>query len=166
MELVQETSDVGLLVVGNGRAKTSLEQKSKRLKEVVFTGHVGYETMAAYYGLADIFVLPSREEVWGLVVNEAMASGLPVVCSRNAGCCRDLVKDGVNGFSYETEDVRMLATKISILANDAELRRSFGLASQHIVESGFTVRHLADGVEEAVLKAFNKKRHVDRGEGS
>ncbi len=153
LAIVQEKCDVGLLVVGDGRERSSLTRLSRGLKEVVFAGNIEYRDLPDYYALADMLVLPSHEEVWGLVVNEAMACGIPILCSRTAGCSRDLVKDGVNGFVFEPGDVKTLALRIEELASDEELRRSFGSSSQEIVARGFTLKHLADGVEQAVLRA-------------
>jgi glycosyltransferase involved in cell wall biosynthesis len=64
-------------------------------------GPVPVEEMADWYRAADLHVFPSMGDVWGLVVNEAMACGVPTLCSIHAGCCDDLVQDGVNGLSFD-----------------------------------------------------------------
>ena len=156
MSIVQQKRDVGLVVVGDGRERSSLTHLSRGLKEVVFTGNIKYRDLPDYYALADMLVLPSREEVWGLVVNEAMACGTPILCSSNAGCSRDLVKDSVNGFVFQPGDVNTLAQRIEELASDAELRGSFGSSSQQIIAGGFTIKHLADGVEQAITRVATK----------
>jgi len=156
MSIVQQKRDVGLVVVGDGRERSSLTHLSRGLKEVVFTGNIQYRDLPDYYALADMLVLPSREEVWGLVVNEAMACGTPILCSSNAGCSRDLVKDSVNGFVFQPGDVNTLAQRIEELASDAELRGSFGSSSQQIIAGGFTIKHLADGVEQAIMRVATK----------
>jgi len=156
MSIVQQKRDVGLVVVGDGRERSSLTHLSRGLKEVVFTGNIKYRDLPDYYALADMLVLPSREEVWGLVVNEAMACGTPILCSSNAGCSRDLVKDSVNGFVFQPGDVNTLAQRIEELASNEELRGSFGSSSQQIIAGGFTIKHLADGVEQAITRVATK----------
>ena len=70
----------------------------QKLKHVHFLGFRNQTQLPACYALADVFVLPSRYEAWGLVVNEAMCSGLPIIASDKVGAARDLVREGVNGF--------------------------------------------------------------------
>lgn len=89
-----------LLIVGDGPERRRLEQKIAQLQLqtlVLLTGAVSPDQIAAYYRLADIFVFASRTETQGMVVLEAMASGLPVVAVRASGI-DDFVKNGVNGF--------------------------------------------------------------------
>ena len=66
------------------------------------------ETLASHYGRSHALVLASRKDTWALVVNEAMAAGLPVIVSRACGCVDDLVEDGVNGWSFACDDVQGL----------------------------------------------------------
>jgi glycosyltransferase involved in cell wall biosynthesis len=65
--------------------------------------------MPRFFDLASVFVLPSRHEPWGLIVNEAMNAARPVIVSDDVGCAPDLVQDGVNGFIYPTGDIDALA---------------------------------------------------------
>jgi glycosyltransferase involved in cell wall biosynthesis len=76
--------------------------------------------MKIVYRLANVFVLPSKSETWGLSVNEALASGIPVLVSDRCGCAADLVVDGVNGFIFKSNDLYSLARCIQkYLLNDA-----------------------------------------------
>lgn len=102
--------------------------------DVIFYGFRQYEDNAAFYGLAELFVLPSFWEEWGLVVNEAMACGLPVLVSHSAGCARDLVESGRNGYAFDHASVSALATHLTALAADAPLRREMGEASRMIIQ--------------------------------
>lgn len=83
-----------------------------------------------FYGLAEAFILPSLWEEWGLVVNEAMASGLPIVVSETAGCAEDLVADGENGFTFDPTNPYPLAGFLDRLAADASLRKRMSRISQ------------------------------------
>jgi len=106
--------DVGLLVVGSGPQEKELREfcQSHALKNVYFEGFHQPNDLPRYYALADVFVLPSFKEVWGLVVNEALASGLYVLCSNRAGAAYDLIKEGWNGALFDPCNVEELAMLI------------------------------------------------------
>ena len=90
--------------------------------------------MPAYYGLASAFVHASTTEQWGLVVNEAMASGLPVLVSNRCGCAPDLVQEGVNGFTFDPYNVEQLAQlMLKISAFQTFSLSTFGAASRRII---------------------------------
>lgn len=99
-----------LLLVGDGSERKRLKAQVARLKaqNVVFAGAVPYNELAAYYAAADFFVFPTLLDVWGLVVNEAMASGLPVLCSRYAGCAEELIIPGQTGEVFDPTDTQTL----------------------------------------------------------
>jgi 1,2-diacylglycerol 3-alpha-glucosyltransferase len=140
-----------LVFVGSGRLEKSLqdrclaaglsifksEERGAVLRhgdaDVFFFGFRQAEELPEFYALASAFILPSREEEWGLVVNEAMASGLPVVVSQVAGCARDLVRDGENGFLFDPFDVNTLAGHLEKIARQPELTDSMGEASRRII---------------------------------
>jgi len=90
-----------LVIVGDGLLRPELESRVDHFgihEFVHLAGFRQYDELPAYYGLASAFVLPSTIEQWGLVVNEAMAAGLPVIVSDVCGCAPDLVVDGETGF--------------------------------------------------------------------
>ena len=93
-------------------------------------GFVQPADLPGLYAAADVFVLPSRHDGWGLVVNEALGAGLPIVVSDRVGAGRDLVKDGENGFVFPSEDVDALASCLARLAESKALRKRFGHASR------------------------------------
>jgi glycosyltransferase involved in cell wall biosynthesis len=101
---------------------------------VRLAGFVQYDGLPALYGRAGAFILPSVSETWGVVVNEAMAAGLPVLVSNRCGCAPDLVEDGRNGFTfdpYDTEELARLMLRMSTMS-DAE-RAAMGQASSEII---------------------------------
>lgn len=115
-----------LVLMGDGEMRPALEAQVTALglgDMVRFPGFVQYESLPAYYGLARAFVLASTVEQWGLVVNEAMASGLPVLVSNHCGCAADLVVDGQNGFTFDPND-------------QAGLVRGFGAVADHAAALG------------------------------
>jgi glycosyltransferase involved in cell wall biosynthesis len=99
-----------LLIVGDGEMRVGLEQRARDSGSngVVFAGFRNQSELPRLFDLSTVFVLPSRHEAWGLITNEAMAAGLPVIVSDDVGCAADLVLDGENGFVYPVGDVAAL----------------------------------------------------------
>jgi glycosyltransferase involved in cell wall biosynthesis len=95
----------------------------------VFKGLVSYFDLPGIYGLAKAFVHASTTEQWGLVVNEAMASGLPVLVSERCGCVSELVEDGVNGFTFDPRKTEELAQKMLFIYRDRPLLQRMGQES-------------------------------------
>ncbi len=96
-------------------------------------GNFPEDELAEQYVEADVFALLSRHEPWGVVVNEAAASGLPLVLSDRVGAAHDLLVDGENGFVVPADDVDATAAALKRLADDPELRRSMGTRSRELV---------------------------------
>ena len=120
--------EVGLVFVGDGPSRSELERQARLISpgSVKFTGFIHRETLPFYYGLAETFVFPTHTDPWGLVVNEAMACSLPVICSRAAGCAADLVEDGRNGLIVPAGDTQALAAAMHRLMLDRDLRLRMG----------------------------------------
>jgi 1,2-diacylglycerol 3-alpha-glucosyltransferase len=113
-----------LVLVGDGPQRCELERFVSRngLEGVSFKRFAHIEELPAYYALAGCFVLPSTVDPWGLVVNEAMACGLPVIVSKLCGCVPELVHEGKNGFHcnpHETGAIAMLLGRMAALETDS-----------------------------------------------
>src|ERR1035441_2045622 len=96
-----------LVLLGDGPLRSALNSQLSTLNlhsHVLLPGFKQYPDLPVYYGLASAFIHASTTEQWGLVVNEAMASGLPVLVSNRCGCATDLVQEGSNGFTFEPVD--------------------------------------------------------------
>ena len=91
--------DIELLIVGYGPEEHRLKKLAGNNRNIHFLGHRGIDEIPMIYGIADILVLPSISEPWGLVVNEAMACGCAIIVSDRCGCSRDLIQD--NGIIVE-----------------------------------------------------------------
>lgn len=126
-----------LVFVGDGelRAPLEAEARSKGLAGVQFLGFRNQTELPALYDLCDVFVLPSVDEPWGLVVNEVMATGKPVIVSDAVGCAHDLVVNGINGFVFPVGNVRALTEALAKVVSAPEHALSMGLASRKIIES-------------------------------
>ncbi len=117
-----------LVFVGDGEERANLERRARELKwdSIRFIGFRNQSELPALYDLCDVFVLPSEHEPWGLVVNEAMNAGKPVIVSERVGAGPDLVEDGVSGFVYPVRDVAALANRLRQLIDSPEHRVAMG----------------------------------------
>lgn len=132
------SQSVSLVFVGEGLLRAELENytKDKKLENVFFVGFRGKPEIYEYYAIADIFVLPSGVgETWGLVVNEAMCFGLPVIVADIIGCAPDLARPDENGFIFPTGDLLSLSQKLEDLTRDASKRKKFGDQSRDIINN-------------------------------
>lgn len=134
-ELVQyEIPQAGLVLAGEGPLRSRLESLARELKlnNVYFAGFIPPKDLVKYYVCADIFVFPSYNDQWGVVVQEAMACGLPVVVSDKVGCARDLVLPNRNGYILPAENTEGFASAILKLLQDSRLRSDMGILGQGI----------------------------------
>jgi 1,2-diacylglycerol 3-alpha-glucosyltransferase len=124
-------SNVGLVFAGEGVSRKELERQSRELAPgtVRFPGFLQREELAPLYALADVLILPTHSDPWGLVVNEAMASGLPIIVSSAAGCSADLVLDGRNGFVVPPRNSERLSLAIETLLQNPQLRQEMSRES-------------------------------------
>ncbi len=126
---------LGLVLVGDGPARAELQKEASLVSPgtIQFPGFVQRERLPAYYALAEMLVLPTYSDTWGLVVNEAMACAVPVVVSRIAGCAADLIREDWNGLLVEPRSVPSLKSAISKLAAQPEVCANMGAhAREHI----------------------------------
>ncbi len=152
-------ADSGVVILGSGEEEAPLKNyvEEHRLPHVHFFGFKNQSELAKFYSVADVFVFPSENEPWGLVLNEVMCSGLPVIVSRGVGAAPDLVRHGQNGFVYETGDIEALADYLlSVLVNAPELRRQMGQASREIV-ANWNNERCVDGLKEALASIARDK---------
>ncbi len=146
--------DARLVFLGDGPERPALEARIAEhgvAERVAISGFVNQSEIPEWYAASDALVLPSdRMETWGLVVNEAMAAGLPVLVSDAAGCAPDLVREGENGWTFPCGDVPALAERMRRLAElSADKRALMGSRSREVV-SRCTVGHVADALVRAL----------------
>jgi 1,2-diacylglycerol 3-alpha-glucosyltransferase len=131
-----EGGDWPLVLVGDGSALPELRimaAKSQYGSEVHFAGMKTSHDLPAYYAFAGCFVLPSTREPWGLVVNEAMASSLPVLVSSRCGSAEDLVEEGKNGFTFDPHSQELKARLRQIASFSEKELRAMGIRSSEII---------------------------------
>lgn len=139
-----------LLVAGAGPEEERLRVLAS--DGVRFLGALGRDELARVYGQADVFVLPSRSEPWGMVLNEAAAAGLALVATDGVGAARELVEDGSNGFVVPVGDSRALGEALRRLAEDRALREAAGRRSRELV-AALTPEAWAQGVAGLARRA-------------
>ncbi len=142
---------VGLVFVGDGADRPALMERSARIAPgaIQFPGFIQREGLSDFYALADALIFPTHSDPWGLVVNEAMSCGLPVVVTGVAGCVADLVQDGWNGFVVAPKDRAALASAMTRLASDSVLRTEMGSKSRERIEA-YSPEAWAEGLVNAV----------------
>jgi len=131
-----DMDNVWLIMVGEGMLREQMEEfiASNKIQKVILTGFVNQSQISEYYSICDLFVMTSfLGENWGLSVNEAMNFNLPLVISDATGCVDDLVKDGVNGFVYETGNIVQLVEKIRLALSGTSL--SWQMPSSKIIDA-------------------------------
>jgi 1,2-diacylglycerol 3-alpha-glucosyltransferase len=142
-----------LVLAGDGPQRQQLMSLTEKLKlsaDIHFAGHKDSAGLIPYYAFAGCFVLPSSREPWGLVVNEAMAAGLPVIVSDRCGCVEDLVHHERNGYTFQpnvTGDLQSCLTRFSSL--DESQRSMMGKVSREIVQN-YSPQTWADEVARIV----------------
>lgn len=140
-----------LLLVGDGRSRKALEEQAAALslKRVLFLGRQGQEGLSRCYVAADIFVLASEREAWGLSINEAMNFALPVVVSDVVGAGPDLVEPGGNGLVFPAGEVGALTHCLRFLVADPAFRARMGARSLERIKDWSP-----QGSAETVLRAL------------
>lgn len=136
----------GIYIVGGEPTEEYLQLRQELgLDNVHFLGFQSKDTLVKYYKAADAFVLPTREDIWGLVIQEAMAYGLPVITTDRCVAGLELVEDGVNGYIVPVRDVPVLAQKMKALL-EADLQ-AMGRASLDKIRP-YTIENMAKVHEE------------------
>jgi glycosyltransferase involved in cell wall biosynthesis len=143
-----------VIIAGSGEAEERCRQVAARSDaKVVFLGFQNQTEIACAYAIADCLVLPSDSgETWGLVVNEALAAGLPCIVSDQVGCGPDLIEDGKTGYIAPFANTAELAKTLERLCADIESGHDFAPACKERAEM-YSYRAATEGLEEAVVAA-------------
>ena len=134
--------DIGLVLVGGEKNvyENILREFPESVQErLYFPGFMGKEKLMEYYSAADIFVLPTHHDTWGLVVNEAMGMGLPVITTDKCGAGLEIIQDGENGYVVSDDNENALKNRIELLIGNKPLREAMAvnnlkIAGQYTIE--------------------------------
>lgn len=154
-----------LIFVGDGEMKTAMQERIEQLHwtSVKFLGFKNQTELPVLYNLADIFVLPSVNEPWGLVVNESMNAKAAVVVSNQVGCAPDLVRSGENGEIFKANDVDELKRAIEQIIKDPSLCKQMGEKSLEIINR-WSFNEDTEGLKRALagLSSGNANRDSEQ----
>ncbi|MCI5125666.1 MAG: glycosyltransferase family 1 protein, partial [Candidatus Electrothrix sp. AR5] len=154
--LLEHAPKALLTIIGNGPEQDALEALSDELgcrNSVIFQGSVPYERVLNEMSLHDVFVLPTRLDVFGLVVSEAIACGLPVICSHYAGAANDLVQE--NGIIVDPENLDELTGAMEKLACNPQLRTQMAAAGKTVLQQ-YDLQSAVNGFTGAIHLACRK----------
>jgi glycosyltransferase involved in cell wall biosynthesis len=148
---IEYNNNWGLILVGNGPQKTDIEDyiNKNHIRNVFMPGFRQKDDIPKFFAISDVFILPSISETWGLVVNEAMAAGLPVLVSKKCGCYSDLIIEGVNGFSFDPLDEFALSDLMHNIIQDKVNLEYMGKKSLEIIEK-FTPERAAEIISNTI----------------
>lgn len=145
--------NVGVYIVGGQATPEYLEMKEKwSLKRVHFLDFMKKELLADYYKAADLFVFPTREDIWGLVVNEAFANGLPVVSTDKCVAAMEMIIPGENGYIIPVEDITKMRQAVEAILNSKELQEKMKWQALKTIRENYTIENMA----REHIKVFRK----------
>lgn len=148
---IKNPDNISLIMVGDGPLKELFEMKVRPLlkDKLVMPGFVNQSRIGYFYMAADAFILPAEYDTWGLVVNEAMQFGLPVIVSNKVGSGKDLVLENKTGYVFGVNDPGGLAEKIDKIMNDPVKSKKMGQSALELVMK-YSTEAAAHGILEAL----------------
>lgn len=147
---------VGLYILGgapNEECQTILDNMDG--SNIHFPGLVSKDTLKKYYKASNIFVFPTRYDIWGYPVNEAMSFGLPVITTYQCNAGLELLEEGVNGYLVEADDIAALTDRMQELLNDAQKCAEMGKAN-YLKSKEYNSEKMAESVY-GIISEFSKE---------
>jgi glycosyltransferase involved in cell wall biosynthesis len=148
-----------LVIVGDGEERVNLETycTAKKMEDVRFAGFRNQSELPRFFQMSDVFVLPARHEPWGLIVNEAMAAGCPVIVSTDVGAHADLVTHGVEGCVFPVGNVAALTEALRSVFATSEVPARMGESARRRMKN-WTFDHDVRALKQALAFATRKLR--------
>lgn len=149
--------DWGLILLGGGEQKKEIEQyiNQKSIRNVFLIDGKPWYEVPSYLALADVLVLPSKSEPWGLVVNEAMLCKMPVIVSNKCGCYVDLVQQGKNGFVFNYQSKEELSQYLSFFIEKSVEVKEMGKLSFELIQK-YSIENAATEMINGLKKIYNE----------
>lgn len=149
----QLDSEYQLVLIGGGDLGEQYHDRIERghLEHVTVLNFMEKERLYSYFLAADVFVLPTREDIWGLVVNEAMGCGLPVVSTDGCIAAMELIEEGVGGFVVPVGDAASLAVSLKKILADEALAMRMGEVNRERMKD-CTLERIVEGHREVIEK--------------
>lgn len=135
--------NIGVYIVGGHATPEYLEMKENwELERVHFVDFIRGEQLKDYYKAADVFVFPTREDIWGLVINEALANGLPVVSTNKCVAAMEMIQSGQNGYVIATEDIAEMRRATEDILKSDELQRAMACHALDTMKQKYTIEKM------------------------
>lgn len=150
----EKLKNTSILIVGGGSEEFRLKEYCRQnglIDNVVFAGYKQPDELPKYYALSDLFIFPTLWDPFGLVVIEALASGLPVICSSYAGAAEDLIREGSNGYILEPRDIEKMSLLLYTVLTDEKLLEKLKSGALESIRD-FSIEKSADNFLYAVEK--------------
>jgi len=140
-----------LVIVGDGQERGTLERQAEAtgLDSIRFAGFRNQSELPRFFDLATVFVLPSRHEPWGLIVNEVMNAARPVIVSDDAGCAFDLVQDGINGYVFPTGNIEALTEALNRVLSPPGVAQQMGANAYNTIQH-WGIEQDVEGIRKAL----------------
>ena len=124
-KLFKYKKNVQFLMIGDGILKADCQRFiiKNNLKNVLIKGFLNQKKLREYYWASDLLIVPSSYETWGLNINEAFASSIPVISTKNCGASSDLIVNGLTGYQYELGDLKNLSDKVNFILNNSHIQK-------------------------------------------
>ena len=155
IKILSETrSDFVLHIIGSGSEKKNLEAQAKQLNIepfIEFEGLKQKDDIPRYFATSSCFIFPTAHDIWGLVLVEAMASGIASIASIHAGATSDLIQDGKTGFAMDFSNPHKVAKLIQWILEHPESAKAIGIAAKKFIEENVNLRVSAQGIVKAIL---------------
>tara|TARA_X000000368_G_scaffold392767_1_gene357837 strand:- start:17063 stop:18292 length:1230 start_codon:yes stop_codon:yes gene_type:complete len=160
----KDQSSWNLVIAGDGPMKKELMSLTEELNianKVFFPGYIQYDEIPIFYGLSSCFILPSITEQWGLVINESLASGKPVIVSNRCGSAPNLVEGKDVGYTFDPYDESDLISKMNLISSEGKLEY-FSKNTKNVISS-FDNEHYSLNLNNAAsiaVATYNSKKNL------
>ena len=151
----------GLKIIGSGDQYNNLIKESENIfykKDFEIINWLQIDELVNFYKNASAFILPSYFDNWGLVVNEAIASNLPCIVSKNCGCAVDLINNKISGLIFDPYDLNELSFCMKLIENQDKEDREKMINSARINLNKFDLSNFSINLKKAIDQALNKPR--------
>ena len=148
------SSSIGFYIVGDNPTEEFVKMKSDmKLENVHYVGFKSKDELSEYYLVSDLFILLTRGDVWGLVVNEAMSYGLPIITSKYCVAGLELVKERKNGYVVNLDDILGIVEKTNNIVDNFEVAQIMGRTSLEIIND-YTIENMALAHKRIIIDSF------------
>jgi glycosyltransferase involved in cell wall biosynthesis len=159
-KIEKDNDNIALLVVGDGPLETVLQSLAKSLgirRLKMFHSGLSLEELIMLYSISDVFVLPTLEDIWGFVINEAMICGLPVISTYASQAAIEMIHSGENGYIIKEADSEELYFALKTLVYDSKKRKDMGEKARETVMREFDICNMVNGFRSAIRFTFLRK---------